>query len=303
MRSSRRTRVTAVLAATLGLVLTACGSGSTNQLGDSGKDRFQAPVAENPSFEPGTTMAKLSKQGTITVGTKFDQPLFGLKGLDGTMQGFDVEIARIIAGRLGIPADKINWVKTPSKSREGYIEQGRVDMVVATYTINDKRAQRVSFAGPYYQAGQDLMVKADNTEITGPKSLREAGAKVCSARGSTPSEEIKKYIDPDNLVLFDVYSKCADALRTGQVDAVTTDNVILLGLVNESGGAFKLVRKPFTEEPYGVGITKGDVAFCEFINKTLTEAAQNGTYRKAWEATAGKVSEDTPQLPELNTCS
>ncbi|RCW44022.1 amino acid ABC transporter substrate-binding protein (PAAT family) [Halopolyspora algeriensis] len=303
MRSRKPRAVAAALAATLGLVLTACGSGSTNQLGSGGQDSFQAPVAENPSFEPGTTMAKLSKQGSITVGTKFDQPLFGLKGLDGTMQGFDIEIARIIAGQLGIPADKINWVKTPSKSREAYIEQDRVDMVVATYTINDKRAQRVSFAGPYYNAGQDLMVKKDNTEITGPESLRKTGAKVCSARGSTPSEEIKKYIDPANLVLFDVYSKCADALRTGQVDAVTTDNVILLGLVNESGGKFKLVGKPFTEEPYGVGITKGDTEFCQFIHQSLTKAAQNGTYQKAWEATAGKVSEENPKLPELNTCS
>lgn len=303
MRTGKKRGAAAVLAASLALALTACGGGSANQLGGGGKDQFTVPVAENPSFEPGTTMAKLSERGTITVGTKFDQPLFGLKGLDGTMQGFDIEVARIIAGQLGIPPEKIEWVKTPSKSREGYIEQGRVDMVVATYTINDKRAQRVSFAGPYYQAGQDLMVKSGNTEITGPESLRATGAKVCSARGSTPSEEIKKYIDPANLVLFDVYSKCADALGTGQVDAVTTDNVILLGLVDKSGGKFKLVRKPFTEEPYGVGIKKGDVQFCQFINKTLTEAAQNGTYEKAWKATAGKVSEDTPELPELNTCS
>ena len=96
--------------------------------------------------------------------------------------------------------------------------------------------------------------------------------------GSTPAEQIKKYVDESNLVLFDVYSKCADALRTGQVQAVTTDNVILLGLVQQSGGQFKMVEKPFTREPYGIGIRKGDVKFCEFIDQALTQAAQDGFF-------------------------
>ncbi|MBA8825653.1 glutamate transport system substrate-binding protein [Saccharopolyspora lacisalsi] len=300
MRVSSR-RAAAVMTASLALVLTACGGGSTNQL-DQGTT-FEAPVAENVSFEPGTTMARLSEADTITVGTKFDQPLFGQKTIEGEMRGFDVEIAKIIAGKLGIEPGKIKWEETPSHTREEVIEQGKVDMVVATYTINDTRAQRVTFAGPYYQAGQDLMVKSGNTEITGPESLRASKAKVCSVHGSTPSEEIKKYVEPSQLVLFNVYSKCADALRTGQVQAVTTDNVILLGLVNESNGKFKIVDKPFTEEPYGVGIKKGDVAFCRFINESLEKAARNGTYEKAWEATAGKASERTPELPEPNTCS
>ena len=109
-------------------------------------------------------------------------------------------------------------------------------MVVATYTINDARKQKVSFAGPYYVAGQDLMVKADNTTITGPESLKAANARVCSVSGSTPAKSITKYVDQANIVLFDVYSKCADALRNGQVEAVTTDNVILSGLVEHQPG-------------------------------------------------------------------
>ncbi|GAA4878460.1 glutamate ABC transporter substrate-binding protein [Saccharopolyspora cebuensis] len=298
----KKVRFAGVLAASLALVLTGCGGGGENQLATGGTDA-QAEVDANAQFEPGTTMAALQQQGTIRVGTKVDQPLFGLKGLDGQMQGFDVEIAEIVAGKLGIAPENIEWVETPSKTREEVLEQGRVDMVVATYTINDARKERISFAGPYYQAGQDLMVKADDTSITGPESLRPAGAKVCSVTGSTPAEEIKKYVDASNLVLFDVYSKCADALRTGQVQAVTTDNVILLGLVEKSGGEFKLVEKPFTEEPYGIGIKKGDVAFCEFINQSLTEAAQDGAYEAAWKATAGTVSERTPQLPEFDPCS
>jgi glutamate transport system substrate-binding protein len=296
MRLSHLTKAAAAAA----VLVLAAACGEQAELGDSGT---APPVAEDVQFEAGTTMAALNEAGALRVGTKFDQPLFGLRGLDGNPVGFDVEIAKIIAGELGIPEDGITYTETPSRIREDVIANDQVDIVVATYTINDTRRERVSFAGPYYQAGQDLMVAADNTTITGPESLRAANARVCSVTGSTPAENIKQYVDEANIVLFDVYSNCADALRNGQVDAVTTDNVILLGLVEAGQGAFKLVDAPFTEEPYGIGITKGDVAFCEFINQTLTAAAEDGRYAAAWESTAGTVQPEVPELPEFQPCS
>jgi glutamate transport system substrate-binding protein len=275
-----------------GLVLAGCGD-----------DKKPAdPKAGEAKFEAGTTMAALNQAQKMTVGTKFDQPLFGLKGLSGTPEGFDVEVAKIIAGELGISDDKITWIETPSGVREEKIAQGTVDMVVATYTINATRKERVSFAGPYYTAGQDLMVKKDNTTVTGPESLKAAKARVCSVSGSTPAEKIKSFVDPAQLVLFDVYSKCADGLRTGQVDVVTTDNVILLGLIDKSEGAFKLVGKPFTAEPYGIGIKKADVKFCQFIDETLQKAVADGRYKAAWDKTAGKVAGAAPALPPADPC-
>jgi glutamate transport system substrate-binding protein len=282
-----------------GLALAACGQQSS--LGSSGASA--PPVANGASFPEGSTMAKLASAGTVRVGTKFDQPLFGLKGLDGKPEGFDVEIAKIISAKIGIPADKITYTETPSKIREDVLVNNQVDMVVATYTINEARKQKISFAGPYYVAGQDLMVKADNTAITGPDTLKAANARVCSVSGSTPAKEITKYVDQGNIVLFDVYSKCADALRNGQVEAVTTDNVILSGLVSTSQGAFKLVNKPFTKEPYGIGIPKGNTALCQFINDTLKGASTDGTYAAAWKATVGAVQPDVPQLPTADPCS
>ena len=276
------------------ITLSACGSGS----GDG------ATVADKPSFEAGTTMAKISAAGKMKVGTKFDQPGFGLKGLDGKLAGFDVEVAKIIAGAMGVKADSIEWVESPSKLREELIEKGTVDMVAATYTINDKRKERITFGGPYYVAGQQLMVKADNTKITGPADLRaNADQKVCSVTGSTPAEQIKPFLASDaQLVLFDVYDKCANALRTGQVQVVTTDNVILLGFVSKSEKAFKLVGEQFTKEPYGIGIKKGDVKFCEFINKTLKD--NEAAYTKAWADTAGKVEgAAAATLPAAAPCS
>jgi glutamate transport system substrate-binding protein len=147
------------------------------------------------------------------------------------------------------------------------------------------------------------MVKSDNDTITGPDDLKSnPDAKVCSVTGSTPSEGIKPYLaNEGQLVLFDVYDKCADALRTGQVDVVTTDNVILLGFASESDGEFKLVGDQFTEEPYGIGIKKGDIAFCEFINETLAE--NEDAYNEAWASTAGKVEgTEAPTLPDPAEC-
>ena len=299
MRLFHITRIAAIAAAVV-LTAAACGGGDSSSLGSEAP---APPVAPETSFPAGTTMATLAEGGAIRIGTKYDQPLFGATGLSDTPEGFDVEIGKIIAGKLGIAPDRIQWSEAPSATREEVLEQDRVDMVVATYTINDRRKERVSFAGPYYVAGQDLMVRSDNTTITGPDALRAANARVCSVAGSTPSETIKQYMDPANLVLFDVYSKCADALRTNQVDVVTTDNVILLGLVDQSAGAFKLVGQQFTEEPYGIGVKKGDVAFCEFINQTLQEAAADGSYQAAWEATAGKVAPQAPTLPTAGACS
>ena len=296
---SRTHKMAALLgAAVLSLSIAACG-------GDDDDTEAEATTEAQPTFEAGTTMATLSDKGSVTVGTKFDQPLFGLKGLDGNPEGFDVEIAKIIADGLGIEADQITWVETPSAVREEKIEQGAVDFVVATYTINDKRKERISFAGPYYEAGQALMVAKGNPKnIDGPDSLKTAGAKVCSVTGSTPSENIKQYLgSPDELVLFDVYSKCADALRTGQVDVVTTDNVILLGLVSANENDFELLPGTFTTEPYGIGVKKGDVEFCEYISDTLTAASEDGRYEQAWKDTAGAVDENVPELPTLAACT
>jgi glutamate transport system substrate-binding protein len=297
MRWNAVLKVGAALAA---LAMAAAGCGQQQGPGGSGST---PSVAQGVHFEPGTTMAKIAGAHAIRIGTKFDQPLFGQQSLGGKLSGFDTEIGRTIAGALGIAPDQVQWVESPSAQREELIKQGKVDLVVATYTINDKRRQQVSFAGPYYIAGQSLMVKSDNNSITGPDSLRSSKARVCSVQGSTPAENIRKYIDPNQLTVFDVYSKCADALRTGQIDVVTTDNVVLLGFVASSNGAFKLAGGTFTKEPYGVGIPKGDVAFCTFINDTLAQAVKSGAYAQAWKTTAGKVATQTPELPTPDPCS
>ena len=289
-----RTRWSGVLGVVLALTLALAACGGYDEGGDGG-----GAVNEGASFAEGTTMARLQQAGAVKVGTKFDQPLFGLKNLEGKPEGFDVEIAKLIAGEMGIAADKVEFIESVSANREPFIQQGKVDFVVATYTINDKRKEVVDFAGPYYVAGQDIMVAKGNPEgIAGPDDL--SGKKVCSVTGSTPAENIRTNYPKAELTEFDVYSKCAEALKNGQVQAVTTDNVILLGLIDQDPEAFELVGKPFTEEPYGIGLKKGDTEFRNFINDTLEKIYHDGRWKAAWEATAGKVATETPTPPTID---
>ncbi|MCX7521329.1 glutamate ABC transporter substrate-binding protein [Microbacterium sp. STN6] len=289
MRLKKRGLLVSALAVAGILTFTACS-------GDAGGNAGDAPKPETSSFPSGSTMAKLQKQGSITIGTKFDQPLFGLQGPDGTPVGFDVEMGKLIASKLGIPADKIEWKETVSKNREPFIENGTVDIVVATYTINDERKQVVSFAGPYYTAGQDLLVLKGNPD--GIKSVDDVkGKPVCTVSGSTSLENIKQYTD--NIITTDTYSNCLEPLRNGKVVAVTTDNVILAGLASQNEGEFEVLDKPFTSEPYGIGLKKDDDQFRTFINDVLEESYKDGAWAKAWEATAGKVLK-TPEPPTVD---
>ncbi|MGY1704972.1 glutamate ABC transporter substrate-binding protein [Geodermatophilus sp. SYSU D00697] len=294
----RITRYAAAVGA-LGLVLAGCSSEAGQQAEDEAQNT--AEVAEDVQFEAGTTMAELAESGSITVGTKFDQPGFGLLNPQTQdPEGFDVEIAKIIAGELGIAEDGITWTETVSANREPFIQNGQVDIVVATYTINDTRKQVVDFAGPYYVAGQDIMVAAGNPEgIQGPDDL--AGKTVCSVEGSTPAQNIRDNYPEANLTTYDVYSKCADDLANGNVQAVTTDNVILTGLVAGNPEGFELVGNPFTEEPYGIGLALGDTEFRNWINDVLEESYEDGRWAEAWDRTAGSITgEPAPEPPAVD---
>ncbi len=281
----RRSRIALVAAAAATALLF---SGCAGDAGAPGTDDAAEPsVEEAPEFEEGTTMARLADQGSITIGTKFDQPLFGLVGPDGVPVGFDVEIGKIVAGALGIAPENIEWVETVSANREPFIENGQVDIVVATYTINDKRKEVVDFAGPYFEAGQSILVLEDNDTIQSEDDL--VGQPVCSVTGSTPAANLAEL--GAQVIETDTYSNCLEPLRSGQAVAVSTDNVILAGLIDQNPGEFKIVGEPFTQEPYGIGLKKGDDDFRNFINDVLEESYEDGSYEAAWDATAGTVLE------------
>jgi glutamate transport system substrate-binding protein len=292
----RITGYAATLAA-FGLVLTGCASEAGNQANEAEET---AAEVEEVEFEPGSTMAEIVEAGELRVGTKIDQPGFGLANTAGEPEGFDVEMAKLIAAKMGLTEDQITFTETVSANREPFLVEDRVDIVVATYTINDTRKELIDFAGPYYEAGQDIMVAAGNPEgIEGPEDL--AGKTVCSVEGSTPAEKMRTDYPEAELVLYDAYSKCADDLRNGNVVAVTTDNVILTGFVAGDPEAFEIVGNPFTEEPYGIGVQKGEDDFRDFINDVLEESFEDGTWAEAWDKTAGAITgTEAPEPPKVD---
>ncbi|MCS0494654.1 glutamate ABC transporter substrate-binding protein [Ancylobacter sp. MQZ15Z-1] len=261
-----------------------------------------AAVAQDaPNFPAGSTMERLSKAPNLRVGVKFDQPLFGLRDLSGKPVGFDVEIAKLIAGKLGVPPERITWVETSSANREPFLEQGKVDYIVATYAMNDKRKKVINFAGPYIVGGQDLMVKKGNPlKITGPADL--AGRKACVINGSEGQAVLVRDYKDATVVPFDVISKCVEALKNGSVDAVATTNFILAGLVSRDPSNLELVGKPFTREPWGIGMPKSEPDLCRFAEKSLTEADKDGTYAKLYDAKLKPYLGGEGKLPELDPC-
>ena len=241
--------------------------------------------------------------GKVVIGVKFDQPGLGLKEGDNNT-GFDVEVARYVAKDLGYT--EVEFKESPSAQRETLLQSDQVKMIFATYSITDDRKQKVSFAGPYFIAGQDLLVKSDNTDITGPDSLN--GKKLCSVTGSTSAKKIKdNYASGVQLQEYDTYSKCVEALNSGAIDAVTTDNVILAGFAAQPQyqGKLKVVGKPFSEERYGVGIKKGDTDLCGKINAALEKMVSDGAWEKALEDTVGKsgFKPDSKNPPKPDACS
>jgi glutamate transport system substrate-binding protein len=242
--------------------------------------------------------------GKVVIGVKFDQPGLGLKEGD-AYTGFDVEVANYVAKELGYT--EVEFKESPSAQRETLIQSDQVKMIFATYSITDDRKQKISFAGPYFIAGQDLLVKADNTDITGPDSLN--GKKLCSVTGSTSAKKIKdNYASGVQLQEFDTYSKCVEALNAGQIDAVTTDNVILAGFAAQSQyqGKLKVVGQPFSEERYGVGIKKGDTDLCGKINAALEKMQSDEAWQKAFDDTLGASGlkvDSAVNPPKPDACS
>ncbi|MDY3988942.1 MAG: glutamate ABC transporter substrate-binding protein [Massilioclostridium sp.] len=230
-----------------------------------------------------------SSEDTIRIGIKYDQPGLGYQdGRDYT--GFDTDVARYVAAELGYSEAQIEWVEAPSANRENMLTNNQVDMIFATYSITEKRLKTVDFAGPYFVAGQDLLVQAENTDITGPESL--AGKNLCSVTGSTSAKKIQdKYSSEVQLVQQNSYSDCVVALNAGMVDAVTTDDIILAGLASTKAnqGELKLVGNTFSTENYGVGLPKGSDK-CAAINAAINKMVETGAWEEAIKKNVGAAN-------------
>lgn len=266
------------------LVLAACG--------DDEEESSDEPAAAAEEFPADTTMAEIQEAGTITIGVKFDVPPFGLNNpQSGEVEGFDVDLGNYIADRLGVEAE---FVEANSDNRIPLLVDGSIDLILSTMTITEERDLEIDFSEPYYVANGDVLVPG-GSEIAALEDL--SGQTVCTALGSTYQETIKAEVPDAQLKLVDRYSECLELIQTDAVDAVSTDNVILTGMVIQDD-TLELLDLDFTTEPYGVGIPDGDTEMKEFVDESVAEFIDDGSWQEAYDEWVGQyIPEDQIQGP------
>ncbi|WP_354642528.1 glutamate ABC transporter substrate-binding protein [Kitasatospora camelliae] len=294
----RTRRTIAVALAVIALTATAaCGKeGSPNAEGGDSAAKLPTYAVKSDVKIASKALEDAKKNGKLIIGAKSDQPFLGFEDTStGTRTGFDIEIAKMVAADLGFSPEQIDFKTINSANRETALKDGQIHLYVGTYTINDERKKSVGFAGPYYVAGQDLLVQKTNSDITGKDSVK--GKNICSATGSTSVKRIKDL--GGTTTEYDAYSLCVDKLLTGEVDGVTTDDAILKGFAAKNPNKLKVVGQPFSKEPYGVGMSKDDKALRDAVNDALKAHEDNGDWKKAYDATLGLSGAAAPEVPQL----
>ncbi|QFZ17522.1 glutamate ABC transporter substrate-binding protein [Saccharothrix syringae] len=268
-----------VVACTAALVLASCSSGDES-----------------------TVAGKAESTERLTIAVAYDQPGLAVRRLDGTHKGFDVDVARYVAKELGVPETGVKFVEAVPAERENLLTTGAVDLVVSSYSITDKRKEVIDFVGPYFVAGQDLLVRLTDERITGPESLNAGNLKLCSVTNTTSAQHVKdRFAQSVQLVEYPNFSDCVTALLAEQVDALTTDDVILAGYAAQNPELLRVVGQPFSKEEYGIGMRKGDSDSKAKITAAVRKMIDSGEWRKSLEANVGESGYAIPDPPQLTS--
>jgi ABC-type amino acid transport substrate-binding protein len=282
----------AMALAVAALTLAACGDDDDDDGGGGGGGGGDQ-AAEAEQFPADSTMGKIQERGEITIGVKFDVPPFGFKNPQtDEVEGFDVDMGRIIAEELGVEA---NFVEAISDNRIPFLQQGEVDLILSTMTINQERDLEIEFSEPYYIARGRILVPGDS-DIQGLEDL--AGKRVCTALGSTYEETIREEAPDADLRLVDTYSECLELLQNGAIDAISTDDVILTGMIIQDD-TLKMVGDELTVEPYGAGIKEGEKEFQQFVSDTFAAAEEDGRWEDLYQEWVGQYTDTEEQPPDM----
>jgi glutamate transport system substrate-binding protein len=262
--------------------------------GDDEKGGDTTPKAEVRKFPANTTLGKIQKEGSITIGVKYDVPPFGFKNpQNNKLEGFDVDLGQAVADALGV---KPKFIEAITDNRIPFLKDGTADLILSTMTINAERIKEIDFSDPYYLARGRVLVK-DDSDIKGVGDL--AGKSVCTALGSTYEENLKKQAPKAELKLVDTYSECLELIQNGAVEAVSTDDVILTGMIIQDD-SLKLVGPPLTQEPLGAGIKKGDGQMVAFVNGVFAKYKNDGRWQKTYERWVGRYTGQKAEPPTIS---
>jgi ABC-type amino acid transport substrate-binding protein len=281
----------ALLAMALALAVlgaTGCGDDDDDE-GNGGGDQ----AAEAKQFPAGSTLGKIQEAGEIKIGVKFDVPPFGFKNPQtNEVEGFDVDIGRFIAEELGVEP---NYIEAISDNRIPFLERGTADLILSTMTINAERDMEIDFSEPYYIARGRILVPK-GSDIKGLEDL--AGNGVCTALGSTYEETIREEAPDADLKLVDTYSECLELLQNEAIDAISTDDVILTGMIIQDD-SLEMVGDPLTTEPYGVGIKDGDKQLKDFVDGVLKKVEDDGRWDETYQKWVGRHIGREERPPEM----
>ncbi|GLZ34154.1 ABC transporter substrate-binding protein [Lentzea sp. NBRC 105346] len=256
-------------------------------------------LASCGSSDQTTLIGKANATDRLTIAVSYDQPGMSVRRLDGTYKGFDVDVAKYIANELGVSEDNITWREAQTGSRETLLTSGEVDLVVSTYSITEKRKELVDFVGPYFVAGQDLLVRFNENRIEGPKSLSK-DLRLCSTAGSTSAAYVKDQFAKDvKLVEYAKFSDCVTALLASNVDAVTTDDVLLAGYAAQNPELLRVVGAPFSKEEYGIGMHRNDPTSKAKVVGAVRKMISSGAWRKSLEDNIGSSGYKIPDPPQI----
>jgi ABC-type amino acid transport substrate-binding protein len=282
--------IVAMLLAVLALGAAACGDDDEEEPAGGGGGGGTEQAEE---FDPSSTLGQIQEAGEITIGVKFDVPPFGFQNPQtDSVEGFDVDLGRAVAEKLGVEP---KFIEAISDNRIPFLQDGTADLILSTMTINAERAQEIEFSDPYYIASGRILTKTDSP-IQGLEDL--AGKRVCTALGSTYEETIREQAPEADLRLVDSYSECLELIQNGAVDAVSTDDVILTGMIIQDD-TLHMVGDELTTEPYGAGIKKGETEVVEFVNGVFEEMKQDGRWQEVYDEWVGQYVEEQQEPPTM----
>ena len=260
----------------------------------------QGPVADAATIASSTWASKVKQAGTLRLGGTQTSNLFSLLNeKDGKIRGFDAGVAQLLTRYILGDASKYQFTQVNSSTREQVLINDQVDMVLATYSITPARAEKISFAGPYYTSQAGVLVKSNNSTIQSYNDL--AGKKVATQAGSTGPAILAQFAPKATVQEFQTHQEALDALRQGRVDAYVTDHTLLLNALSLGTGDAKLAGAPFgAQDPYGIGLPKGSDG-AAFVNAFLKNIHADGTWAKLWTTSIGQRTGSTavPTPPAL----
>ncbi len=236
---------------------------------------------------PADTLAEVKKKGVLVAGVKDSLPPFGyIDEKSRQIIGYDIDFINAIARKLGV---KVELKPVTSASRMPQLQESHIDIIAATMTKNPDRAKQVDFSHTYFFTGQKFITKKGSVHSV--KDLE--GKRIGTAKGSTSEQNVKKAIPTASVLSFDDYPQAFLALQQGKVAGVTTDEAILAGILAKAPNKaqFEIPNVQISEEPYGLGMRKGDKNFVDFVNKTILEMEKSGEARKIFDKWFGPTTQ------------